>query len=86
MTEYTFVTEDEEEARRYFKSLSLCSALWDIKQLLRGKYRYPDERIFRPLSTIEDCAEFYEEEIEKIYTAFDKILDENGINLEDLYS
>jgi len=62
--------EDEQELLRAAKSLDLCAFMWDFQRYLRSQARYGDPP----------------DDIGKIYERWFEELDNQNINLNDLYS
>lgn len=80
MTEYVFTTDNNEEARRYFKALDMALALNDVERILKSIQKHgtfiddlPDDQ----RTACEALAWRIREEIGIIY-------DSHGINLEEL--
>ena len=62
--------EEEQEYKRCNSATDLCSFIWDFQNYLREQWKYR-----------EAPADAYQ-----IYQAFFEILQENNINLEEIYS
>ena len=62
--------EDYKDALRAVKSTDLCAFIWEFQQYLRSQYKYAD--------TPDDIGRIYEKWFE--------MLNEEGIDLDNLYS
>ena len=70
MANYTYSTEDENEAVRWLKATSAYCALSDIKEKLRSALKYEDldSKTYLYVETLDNC--------------IDEILDTHNIDLD----
>jgi len=66
--------DDKQDHARMLKADSLCAAISDYKEYLRGRLKYNEK------------FESGEKELETAREKLFEILNENGINLDDIYS
>lgn len=62
--------EEREEFERATKATDLCSFIWDFEQYLRGQWKYDDPP----------------DDINAIWNKWHELKNEEGINMDKLYS
>ena len=67
-------TSDRQEALRMLKSIDMCGVLWDLQMILRDKLKHGH--------TYETADAALEDVQQQLYS----IMDDHGINLDELYS
>ena len=73
--------EDQEEYNRANKARDLCSLLWNLEEMFRSSLRESENK-----DDIDETDIIKYQTMEKVWDEYIKLKEENGINIDELYT